>query len=204
MQTPGPAERRLLSIVDGDRLRRVLRVMLDEREFLSPLRHPRRSRASTSDRAVRAARSNGSDYRVGLRAGGVDHRAVRRQLELARADLVPDQLPAGRGAAEVPPLLRRRLHRRVPDRLGADDDARARWPTEISRRLTSDLSRRRRAAGGRCSATTELFQTRSALARPDSVPRVLQRRHRRRRGRQPSDRLDRARRQTASAERRDR
>jgi Mannosylglycerate hydrolase MGH1-like glycoside hydrolase domain len=36
MATPGRSERRLLSILDGDRLRRVLRVMLDEREFLSP------------------------------------------------------------------------------------------------------------------------------------------------------------------------
>jgi hypothetical protein len=36
MRTPGRAERRLLSILDGDSLRRVLRIMLDEREFLSP------------------------------------------------------------------------------------------------------------------------------------------------------------------------
>jgi hypothetical protein len=36
MRTPGDAERRLLSIVDRDQLRRVLQVMLDEREFLSP------------------------------------------------------------------------------------------------------------------------------------------------------------------------
>jgi hypothetical protein len=36
MRTPGRGDRRLLSVVDGARLRRVLRVMLDEREFLSP------------------------------------------------------------------------------------------------------------------------------------------------------------------------
>jgi hypothetical protein len=36
MQTGGHGARRLLSIVNEDRLRRVLRVMLDEREFLSP------------------------------------------------------------------------------------------------------------------------------------------------------------------------
>jgi len=36
MRTPGRGERRLLSIVNGDQLRRVLQVMLDEREFLSP------------------------------------------------------------------------------------------------------------------------------------------------------------------------
>ncbi len=36
MRTPGNQERRLLSIVYADQLRRVLTVMLDEREFLSP------------------------------------------------------------------------------------------------------------------------------------------------------------------------
>jgi len=36
MRTRGHRDRRLLSIVDGDQLRRILRVMLDEREFLSP------------------------------------------------------------------------------------------------------------------------------------------------------------------------
>ena len=36
MKTRGHQERRLLSILDGDRLRRVLAIMLDEREFLSP------------------------------------------------------------------------------------------------------------------------------------------------------------------------
>ncbi len=36
MRTPGDEERRLLSIVTQDQLRRVLKVMLDENEFLSP------------------------------------------------------------------------------------------------------------------------------------------------------------------------
>ncbi len=36
MQEPGAGERRLLSIVDSERLRRMLQVMLDEDEFLSP------------------------------------------------------------------------------------------------------------------------------------------------------------------------
>jgi mannosylglycerate hydrolase MGH1-like protein/glycosyl hydrolase family 63 len=36
MRTPGSDERRLLSIVNQSQLRRVLQVMLDEREFLSP------------------------------------------------------------------------------------------------------------------------------------------------------------------------
>lgn len=36
MRTRGQAQRRLLSIVNGDRLRQVLKIMLDESEFLSP------------------------------------------------------------------------------------------------------------------------------------------------------------------------
>jgi hypothetical protein len=36
MNVPGEGQRRLLSIVNGDQLRRVLRVVLDESEFLSP------------------------------------------------------------------------------------------------------------------------------------------------------------------------
>src|SRR5207248_5343126 len=36
MRTRGTAERRLLSVVDRDKLRCVLAVMLDEKEFLSP------------------------------------------------------------------------------------------------------------------------------------------------------------------------
>jgi hypothetical protein len=36
MRSPGEGERRLLSIVDGDQLRRILRIMLDESEFFSP------------------------------------------------------------------------------------------------------------------------------------------------------------------------
>src|SRR5262249_51288313 len=36
IQAPGAGQRRLLSVVDAERLRRMLRVMLDEGEFLSP------------------------------------------------------------------------------------------------------------------------------------------------------------------------
>src|SRR5437868_6103369 len=36
MRTRGAEQRRLLSIVDGEKLRRILRIMLDQREFLSP------------------------------------------------------------------------------------------------------------------------------------------------------------------------
>ena len=50
-----------------------------------------------------------------LRAGRVDHRDVRRELQLAWAHLVPAQLPADQRPRALPPVLRRRAHRRVPD-----------------------------------------------------------------------------------------
>ena len=72
---------------------------------------------------------------------------------------------------------------------------------ELSRRLTRIFLRdergRRPVFGG-----TETFQTRSALARLRPLPRVLPRRQRRGTRREPPDRVDRPRRQAASAERR--
>ena len=50
---------------------------------------------------------NGMEHRVDYEPAESTHRAVRRQLQLARPDLVPGQLSAGRVAAEVPPLPRR-------------------------------------------------------------------------------------------------
>jgi len=62
MRTPGHAERRLLSIVDGEQLRRILAVMLDEREFLSPYGIRAISRIHSDVPYV--LRVNGSEYRV--------------------------------------------------------------------------------------------------------------------------------------------
>jgi hypothetical protein len=62
MRTPGNHERRLLSILDGDRLRRVLRVMLDEGEFLSP--YGIRSISAIHRGSPYALQVNGSTYTV--------------------------------------------------------------------------------------------------------------------------------------------
>jgi hypothetical protein len=61
MFTPGMGERRLLSIMDGDKLRRVLRYMLDENEFLSPY-------------GIRAVSRYHKDHPYMLRIGGDEHR----------------------------------------------------------------------------------------------------------------------------------
>src|SRR5262249_47582054 len=73
--------------------------------------------------SLRAERRRRGSCRA-LRAGGVAQRPLRRQLQLARPNLVPGQLPADRVAATLPPLLRRRLHDRMPDRLWPVYDAR--------------------------------------------------------------------------------
>ncbi len=61
MRTPGRGERRLLSIVDRDRLRRVLRYMLDEEEFLSPY-------------GIRALSRVHRDHPYTLAVNGTEHR----------------------------------------------------------------------------------------------------------------------------------
>ena len=81
--------------------------MLDETEFLSDYGVRALSKVHET-RAVRVPRERRGPQRA-LPAGGVRLRPVRRQLELARADLVPGELPDHRVAAEVPSLLRRRL-----------------------------------------------------------------------------------------------
>ena len=87
----------------------VLRVMLDETEFLSPY-GIRSLSARHHDRPVRRCTWTGWRTASTYEPAESSHRALRRQLELARTDLVPGELPAHRVAPEVPPLPRRRLH----------------------------------------------------------------------------------------------
>ena len=61
MFMPGMGERRLMSIMNGDKLRRVLRYMLDENEFLSPY-------------GIRAVSRYHKDHPYVLRIGGAEHR----------------------------------------------------------------------------------------------------------------------------------
>ena len=85
----GQWERRLLSIVDREQLRRVLKIMLDENEFLSPYgiralsrfhhEHPYVLRSTAPTTGSTTSRRN-------------RHRPVRRQLQLAGPGLVPGQL----------------------------------------------------------------------------------------------------------------
>jgi hypothetical protein len=67
MKVPGKGERRLFSLADPDQLRRVLRRMLDENEFLSPYGIRSLSRAH-KDHPYRLA-TDGSDHQVDYEPG---------------------------------------------------------------------------------------------------------------------------------------
>lgn len=63
MKTPGCGERRLMSIVDGERLRKVLSYLFDEKEFLSP--YGIRSLSKYHQEHPFVLSLNGAEYRIG-------------------------------------------------------------------------------------------------------------------------------------------
>ncbi len=112
--------RRLGSILNETRLRRVLAKMLDEQEFLEPLRHPLALALPCRPPLSDPGRRPGIPRRLSAR--GVGYGDVRRQLELARTDLDAGQCPDHPGPAPVLPLLRQRFHRRMSHRLRPEDE----------------------------------------------------------------------------------
>ena len=67
MHSPGIGDRRLMSLVDENQLRRILRVMLDEREFFSP--YGVRSLSRIHQEHPYIFRADGSEYRVDYQPG---------------------------------------------------------------------------------------------------------------------------------------
>ncbi len=67
MRTPGQEARRLLAVVDAQKLRRILACVLDETEFLSD--HGVRSLSRVHRERPYTFRVDGRDYRVGYEAG---------------------------------------------------------------------------------------------------------------------------------------
>src|SRR5207245_3201505 len=132
------------------------------------------------------------------RDGRVQERALRWHLELAGPRVAPRQLPPHRVVAEVPLLLRRHSQGRVPDWVRGTAE-----PLAGRRRALAaahpDLSARqgRAPAGLRRDGNAPAGPP---LARPGSLPRILPRRQRRRRGREPPAGLDGPRRQAPAAE----
>ena len=134
MRTPGNAERRLLSIVNRDQLRRVLQVMLDEREFLSPYGiralsriHLERPFAISLDGSLHSVNYEPGESSTGLFGGNSNWRGpvwfpvnflIVESLQRFHHYLGPDftvECPTGSGTwmtlAEVATELSRRLSR---------------------------------------------------------------------------------------------
>src|SRR5258707_11573254 len=101
----------------------------------------------------------------------IEHRSFRRQLQLARTDLVSGELPADRIAAEVPSLFWRGFQDRVPNTFAQRTGFVAGGPGDFEA-PDADLcpGQRRKAAICRRAGT---FQKRSSLAGPASFPRII-------------------------------
>ena len=186
MIVPGPNDNLILGLVRPDQLRRMLTFMLDENEFLSPY-------------GVRSVSRHHKDHPMVLNLGGQEYRLDYEPGE-SQSSLFGGN-SNWRGPIWMPVnflilLALQQYH------LYYGEEFRVECPTgsgnrmnleqvvqELGRRLANifllDGNGRRAVFGSR-----ELFNTRSELARPDPVPRVLPRRHRPGLRRQPPDRLD--------------
>ena len=189
----GHAGRRLLSPLTRTKLERILGYLLDENEFLSPYGIRSLSRHHLEHPFVFHAGGPGVPRRVPPRR--VQHRDVRGELELARADLDAGQRPDRPGPPEPLQLLRRRLQGRVPDRLREPHDPLRGREGDLPAPLEHLPARRERPPAG--LRRRGEVPGRPALARPDPLLRVLPRRQRGRPRGQPPDRLDRPRRAPA-------
>ena len=136
------------------RMKAVLRYMLDPNEFLSD--HGVRSLSRFHLDHPYSDAFGGEEWSIRLRAGRVRDGRVWRQFQLARSYLVSAQLPAHRVAAEVPSLLRRRLPGGVSNRLGpAVTAGRRARPVDA---LDLDVPAERSTANDPSLATSQLFQ----------------------------------------------
>ena len=135
----------------------------------------------------------GQEYRVAYLPAESDTGMFGGNSNWRGPDLDAGQRPDHPGPAAVLHLLRRRLHRRVPDRLRPADEP---VPGGRGDRAPAGehLPARTRTAGGPVYGGTEKFQDDPHWRDLHPVLRVLPRRQRRRPRRQPPDRLDRHRR----------
>ncbi len=116
----GVADRGIMALLTPERLRRILTKMLDENEFLGPYGDPL---ALQVPRGAPLRPERGRPGAPGgLPAGRVEHRHVRRQLQLAGAGLDAGERPHHPCAAELLPVLRRQLQDRMPHGVGEADE----------------------------------------------------------------------------------
>ena len=107
--------------VNEQRLRRILARMLDENEFLSPLRHPL-AVALPRRASLRVRRSAGQEYRVDYLPAESDTGMFGGNSNWRGPIWMPGQRPADPRPAAVLPVLRRHVQGRMPDRLRPHDE----------------------------------------------------------------------------------
>ena len=165
--------------------------LFDEDEFLSPYGHA--GRLAGAPRPSVRARDRRSPREHRLRAGRVDHRTCSAATPTGAGPIwFPLNYLLVSSIKRLRQLLRRLVHRRVPDRLGRAAHARRdrRGPAAPA---DLDLPRRRRRPPAVLRRGRQA-PGRPALAGLRAVQRVLPRRQRRRPRRVAPDRLDRPRR----------
>ena len=183
------AQRRLLSLLRGHRMKRLLQRMLDETEFLSD--YGVRALSQHHDEHPYVFRHRRAcDLRVRYSRPSPIRGHVRRQFQLARADLVSRQFPASsnrcRNSTTTTATISRSNAR--PGRDAWSPSSRS--PSELAHRLSRIFLKDgdgRRPVSGAIPATCRPTRISATIA----VLRIFPRRQRPRRGRLPSDRLDR-------------
>ena len=173
-------ERRLLSLVARRPADAACCAACSTRASSSRPTASARSRATTATQPVRARRSTAHEHRVDYEPAESSTGLFGGNSNWRGPIWFPVNYLLDRVAAEVPPLLRRRLHGRVPDRLRPAADARRgrRRAVAPARRASScaDADGRRPVFGGD-RAVPDATRTGATYV---LVLRVLPRRHRRR------------------------
>ena len=103
----GVNQRGILALVNPERLRRILARMLDENEFLKSSRYPLAVQIPRAESLCLPYERSGIPH--GLRAGGIEHRHVRRQFQLERPGLDADEPAHHPGPPAILSLLRRQF-----------------------------------------------------------------------------------------------
>ena len=124
---PMATTRLLLGVVGIDHLLRLFTKLFDEQEFLSP--HGLRAVSAYHREHPYVIEIEGVTASIDYEPAESTTRHVRRQLELAGADLVPAELPRHQRPRALSPVLRGRPDDRVPDRQRAPAHAASRSPT---------------------------------------------------------------------------
>ncbi len=192
----GYGDRGIMAVVSEERLRRILEKMLDEREFLSPYGIRALSLVHKSQPYVFHA--GAQDYRVEYLPAESDSGMFGGNSNWRGPIWMPTNVLLIRAiAAAFYHVLRQRVHRGVSDRVGPPDES-VRGGAGSCHEVDQHFPARRARSPSRLRRREDL-PDQSGLAGSPALLRVLPRRQRCRPRREPSNRLDRARRGTHRA-----